>query len=134
MDYQVRITGTGSAFPNRWGTNDEIATVEPGRRPEYQGFDVNIGGVSFGGPPSFFDPYRNPAIEDREEGEYLPYRLADETIGFIDEHREEPFFVALWPYTVHWPMEAPRELVDKYAERPGFADYVSGRRSAPCRS
>ncbi len=118
-----------TAFIGKWhlsGLRSEMSTVEPARRPEFQGFDVNIGGVSFGGPPSYFDPYGNPAIEDREEGEYLTYRLADETMGFIEEHQDEPFFVALWPYTVHWPMEAPQELVDKYADRPGFEDYGDG--------
>ena len=126
-----RLKGAGyaTAFLGKWhlsGTNDELSTREPSRRPEFQGFDVNIGGVSFGGPPSYFDPYRNPAIEDREAGEYLTYRLADEAIGFIDEHKGEPFFVALWPYTVHWPMDAPQELVDKYAHRPGFGDHGNG--------
>jgi arylsulfatase A-like enzyme len=126
-----RLKGAGyaTAFLGKWhlsGTNDEISTLEPGRRPEFQGFDVNIGGVSFGGPPSYFDPYRNPAIEDRQAGEYLTYRLADEAIGFIEEHQDEPFFVALWPYTVHWPMDAPQELVDKYAHRPGFGDHGNG--------
>ena len=126
---QLKGAGYATAFLGKWhlsGTNDEMSTVEPGRRPEYQGFDVNIGGVSFGGPPSYFDPYRNPALEDREQGEYLTYRLADETIGFIEEHQDEPFFIALWPYTVHWPMEAPQALVDKYADRAGFEDYGDG--------
>ena len=47
-----------------------------------------------------------------------------------DEHQDEPFFVALWPYTVHWPMDAPQELVDKYADRPGFEDYGDGVESS----
>ena len=25
----------------------------------------------------------------------------------------------LWNYTVHWPLEAPQELLDKYASRTG---------------
>lgn len=130
---RLKEVGYATSFIGKWhlsGTRDEMETTEPARRPEHQGFDVNVGGVSFGGPPSYFDPYRNPAIEDREEGEYLTYRLADETIGFIEEHRDEPFFVALWPYTVHWPMDAPQELVDKYADRPGFEDYGDGIESA----
>jgi arylsulfatase A len=85
--------------------------TEPSRRPEFQGFDLNIGGTSFGGPP-FFDPYRNPTIEDCRDGEYLPYRLADEAVSFMRENKEDPFFLALWPYTVHWPMEAPAELME----------------------
>ena len=125
----LKGAGYATAFLGKWhisGTNDEISTVEPGRRPEFQGFDVNIGGVSFGGPPSYFDPYRNPAIEDKKQGEYLTYRLAEETMEFIDKNQDTPFFVALWPYTVHWPMEAPQKLVDKYANRQDFLDYGAG--------
>ncbi|MFT4604027.1 MAG: arylsulfatase A [Rhodothermales bacterium] len=138
LDYVTlaeRLDGAGYAngFFGKWhlsGTKDEMTSTEPGRRPEHQGFDVNVGGVSFGGPPSFFDPYQNPAIADRQEGEYLPFRLADETDAFIREHQGEPFFVALWPYTVHWPMEAPAELIAKYADRPGFRDLGDGLEAA----
>jgi arylsulfatase A-like enzyme len=88
--------------------------------PLAQGFDLNIGGCSFGGPPSFFDPYRIDFLEDRKKGEYLPDRLADETITFMREQtaRKKPFYVALFDYTVHWPMEAPEALVAKYQDRP----------------
>lgn len=125
--------GYTSAFLGKWhlsGTRDQMDTVEPGRRPEFQGFDLNIGGVSYGGPPSYFDPYGNPAIQDRQEGEYLTDRLADEAIAFITDNRDRPFFVALWPYTVHWPMDAPQDLVDKYADRPGFRDMGDGVESS----
>jgi len=126
---RLKEAGYANAFLGKWhlsGTNDEMDTVEPGRRPEFQGFDVNIGGVSFGGPPSYFDPYRNPAIEDRREGEYLTNRLADEAVGFMRSHQSQPFFIALWPYTVHWPMDAPEALVQKYEARAGFSDHGEG--------
>ncbi|MDA1028433.1 MAG: sulfatase [Bacteroidetes bacterium] len=130
---RLKDGGYTTGFFGKWhlsGTDREMETVEPSRRPQHQGFDVNVGGLSFGGPPSFFDPYRNPELKDRQEGEYLPFRLADEAMGFIEAHQDEPFFVALWPYTVHWPMEAPQELVDKYANRPGFKDYGDGIESS----
>ncbi len=117
--------GYANAFLGKWhisGIDDEMTSSEPGRRPDRQGFDINVGGTSFGGPRSYFDPYRNPTIVDRREGEYLTDRLADEAISFIHEHQDQPFFVALWPYTVHWPMEAPQELIDKYADRTGLVD------------
>ena len=31
---------------------------------------------------------------------------------------KKPFYVALWNYTVHWPMEAPEEFVAKWADKP----------------
>ena len=122
---RLKEAGYANAFLGKWhisGINAEMESTEPGRRPEHQGFDVNVGGTSFGGPPSYFDPYRNPTIEDRTEGEYLTDRLADEAIAFIREHREGPFFVALWPYTVHWPMDAPQHLIDKYEDRTGLVN------------
>lgn len=87
--------------------------------PEAQGFQLNVGGCSFGGPPTFFDPYRIPTLPDRQPGEYLPDRLADESINFMRAHHSDPFLLCLWPYTVHWPMEAPEALLEKYAERKG---------------
>ena len=95
--------------------------------PLNQGFDINIGGCSYGGPPTFFDPYRIDFLPDRKKGEYLPNRLADEAIAFISEQKskDKPFFVALWNYTVHWPMEAPDKLVEKYKNLPvkGYRDH-----------
>ena len=118
-----------TAFLGKWhlsgrGTAKDGDLAEPKLRPEHQGFDVNVGGCGLGGPPSYFEPYRIPNITPRREGEYLPDRLADEAIDFIRANRSGPFFVALWNYTVHWPMQAPQNLVEKYESRigPGIKD------------
>lgn len=88
-------------------------------RPENQGFGVNIGGCFRGGPPSYFAPYKIPAIKAHEEGEYLPERLADEAIDFVQKNSEGPFYLNWWPYSVHYPMEAREELIEKYRKRVG---------------
>ena len=116
--------GYATAFIGKWhlytGRNEKY-------NPLNQGFDINIGGCSYGGPPTFFDPYRIDFLADRKKGEYLPDRLADETIAFITKQQSanKPFFVALWNYTVHWPMEAPADLLEKYKNLPvrGYRDY-----------
>ncbi len=92
--------------------------------PEKQGFDVNIGGNSSGGPPSYFSPYRNPALKDGAAGEYLPSRLADEAMNFVRSNRGRPFFLNWWPYSVHYPMQAPAELIAKYRQRQEVKDPV----------
>ena len=92
--------------------------------PEKQGFDVNIGGNSGGGPPSYFSPYRNPTLKDGAAGEYLPQRLADEAMNFVRSHRGRPFFLNWWPFSVHYPMQAPDELIAKYRQRQGVKDPV----------
>ncbi|MCH7726636.1 MAG: sulfatase [Planctomycetes bacterium] len=108
--------GYATAFLGKWHL---AGRGDPKFYPEHQGFDLNIGGCAFGGPPTFFDPYRIPTIKNRRKGEYLPDRLADEAIQFMRAKRDEPFALFLWNYTVHWPMEAPKALLEKYATRKG---------------
>ncbi|MHC4170362.1 MAG: sulfatase [Planctomycetota bacterium] len=124
---RLREAGYTTAFLGKWhlsGRGKAGDLAEPKLRPEHQGFDVNVGGCGFGGPPSYFEPYRIPNIKPRREGEYLPDRLADEAIDFVRANRDKPFLVALWNYTVHWPMQAPQNLVEKYESRigPGVKD------------
>jgi len=85
--------------------------------PEQQGFDVNKGGHSAGGPygpGKYFSPYGNPRLEDGPAGEHLPDRLARECSKFIEQHRDEPFFVNFWTYDVHTPLMARKDLLAKY--------------------
>ncbi|HLT61640.1 MAG TPA: sulfatase-like hydrolase/transferase, partial [Microlunatus sp.] len=83
--------------------------------PESHGFEVNIGGCGLGHPPSYFSPYRIPTLVDGPEGEYLTDRLTEEAARLITEHdRERPFFLNLWHYTVHIPIQAPEALTARY--------------------
>lgn len=87
--------------------------------PTTHGFDVNIGGNDRGQPPSYFFPYeRNgiplPGLEEGKENEYITDRLTDEAIGWIEANREKPFFLYLPHYTVHTPLQAKPELIEKY--------------------
>lgn len=88
--------------------------------PEAQGFDINIGGNSRGGPSTgnkYFSPYDNPRMENGPEGEYLPLRLAQETASFVDQHKEQPFFAFLSFYSVHTPLMTTEELELKYLRK-----------------
>jgi len=123
---RLKEAGYANAFIGKWhlsGKQEEMSTTEPTRRPEWQGFDLNVGGCCYGGPPSYFEPYKNPTIQAGKKGEYLTERLSDEAIDFMNEHRDQPFFIALWNYTVHWPMQAPQDLIDKYKARTGLKDH-----------
>lgn len=88
--------------------------------PEYQGFDINIGGWAQGGPfggKQYFSPYGNPRIKDGPDGEHLPDRLATDTVRFIESHRHKPFFAMLSFYSVHVPLVAREDLRKKYARK-----------------
>jgi arylsulfatase A len=85
--------------------------------PEKQGFDLNFGGDHRGQPPSYFFPYGLPGVTTGAKGEYLTDRLTDESLRFIDAHRERPFFLYFPHYAVHTPIQAPAALVEKYRAR-----------------
>lgn len=120
---RLKQAGYATGFIGKWHLShrpgkDAQGPLEPRLRPEFQGFDLNIGGCRMGGPPSYFEPYRIPNITPRQEGDYLPERLADESIDFIKQHQAKPFFLCLWNYSVHYPIQAPKHLIEKYKKRP----------------
>jgi arylsulfatase A-like enzyme len=85
--------------------------------PEHQGFDVNKGGITRGGPYGpgrYFVPYGNPRLPDGPPGEHLPDRLAGEAAAFIEAHRDEPFLAYVSFYSVHTPLMAREDLEAKY--------------------
>jgi arylsulfatase A-like enzyme len=86
--------------------------------PEHQGFDINKGGWSAGSPQGgYFSPYINPRLESGPEGECLTDRLTDESIRFLEEHGDGPFFLYLSYYTVHNPQQARPALIEKYQRK-----------------
>ena len=128
----LKEAGYATGFIGKWHLShtkakDAEGSLEPRLRPEFQGFDLNVGGCSNGGPPSYFEPYRIPNIPPRKEGDYLPERLADECISFMDQKRDEPFFLCWWNYSVHYPIQAPVHLIEKYKNREGVKrpDYMA---------
>jgi len=93
--------------------------------PENQGFDINMGGVHRGWPPSHFDPYTRALpnskevldienLQGRNPGEYLADRLTDEALKFIENNKDRRFFCYLPHYAVHTPIQAKEELIPKY--------------------
>ncbi|MBT3192099.1 MAG: sulfatase [Verrucomicrobia bacterium] len=89
-----------------------------GRRPyhpENHGYEVNIGGQSWGGPRSYFTPYQNDMLEDGPDGEYLTDRLGREAAGqMVASGDNRPFFISLWTYAVHSPYQGKEEYISKY--------------------
>ena len=126
---RLSAAGYATAHVGKWHLshmvpNQQGGVTEKDLRPDKQGFALNIGGYSGGGPPSYFSPYRIPTLADGKEGEYLPDRLADEAIAFIREHKSGPFFLNWWPYSVHYPLQAREAVIAKYRQRGGLKDPI----------
>ena len=117
----LRAAGYDTAFMGKWHLAPQRVPDAADWFPDRQGFDLNLGGDGMGGPGRFFAPYSFPNLESKAEGEYLPYRIGDEAEAYLRAHAasdsEDPFFLALWHYTVHWPMDAPADLLAKYEAR-----------------
>lgn len=120
---KLRDAGYYTAHIGKWHLGDAVAY------PQAHGFDVNIGGTLWGAPEAFFYPYSSeyrryfdgwryvPDLEPGREGDYLTDRLTDKAIDIIEQRRDEPFFLNLWYYTVHTPIEGKPDVVEKYRRK-----------------
>ena len=116
---ELKKQGYVTGFIGKWhlagdgslSTKDGI--VNRDWQPEQYGFDINIAGCAYGQPRSWFDPYQNGTITNRKQGEYLTDRLGDEAAAFIQTNKGKAFHLTLWFYSVHTPIKAPKELVQK---------------------
>lgn len=108
-----RRNGYSTFFTGKW----HLAESEE-HYPTSFGFDVNIGGNKTGHPAGgYFSPYKNPQLPDGPKGEYLTDRLTNEMIKFLKTNKDKPFFAYLSYYTVHLPMQAKQDKIDKYKKK-----------------
>jgi arylsulfatase A-like enzyme len=108
---RLQNAGYATAILGKWHLSPD---------PIPYGFDVNIGGTHSGSPPrGYYPPHPNaPGLEDAPEGEYLTDRLSDEAVRFIRGHKDRPWCVYLTHFAVHTPLDAKKELVEKYRAKP----------------
>ena len=93
--------------------------------PGANGFDINIAGHRMGQPGSFHFPYQSeqhpstnvPGMEAGTDGDYLTDVLTDRAIEFIEGNQERPFFLNMWYYTVHTPIEPRADKLEKYRQK-----------------
>ena len=104
----LQKAGYKTCMAGKWHLSDD---------PIPYGFDANFGGNHKGHPPSYFSPYKNPALPDGLEGEHLPERLSRDISNWIMENKEESFFVYFPFYSVHTPVQGRDDLTKKYEEK-----------------
>ncbi len=116
---RLKAAGYRTGFVGKWHlAGADWKTKDTSLFPESYGFDVNVAGNAMGGPGTFFAPIRMPNYEAGEEGDYLPDLMAQEAVDFVAAPRgeDEPFFLCLWTYTVHYPIQATPELLARYSD------------------
>ncbi|TAD92672.1 MAG: DUF4976 domain-containing protein [Bacteroidetes bacterium] len=108
----LKKAGYRTFFAGKWhlGENENFGPLQ-------HGFDKNLGGNHTGHPAGgYFSPYQNPQLPDGPNGEYLTDRLTDETMAFIRQNDNRPFFAFMPYYSVHLPLQGKPDTVEKYRQ------------------
>lgn len=90
--------------------------------PLQHGFDVDIPHTPEAGPVgSYLAPWKFGAIpqsrgfKEKTQLEHIEDRMGDEAVQWLrDLSDEQPFFMNYWMFSVHGPLDAKPELVEKY--------------------
>jgi arylsulfatase A-like enzyme len=96
----LKAQGYTSACIGKWHLGDAAPF-----RPADRGFDV----VYRKDRGAYFN----------KQGEYLTDRLTDEAVKFVEANRDDPFFLYLSHHAVHTPIQAKKELIEKYKKKKG---------------
>ena len=88
--------------------------------PLEHGFDVDVPhhpgpgpAGSYVAPWKFKDFDHDPDIPD----EHIEDRMAKEAVAFMEKHKDEPFFLNYWMFSVHAPFDAKQSLIDEYRKK-----------------
>lgn len=88
--------------------------------PLEHGFDVDVPhhpgpgpAGSYVAPWKFKDFDHDPDIPD----EHLEDRMAKEAVSFMEQHKDESFFLNYWMFSVHAPFDAKQVLIDDYQKK-----------------
>ncbi len=101
--------------------------------PLQQGFDVDFPHWPGPGPAgSYVAPWKFPAalnVLPTTPHEHIEDRMADEAIKFIKAHRDQPFYLNYWAFSVHAPYDAKPALIEKYRSKAAKLPPGSGQRN-----
>jgi len=100
----LKAAGYKTACIGKWHLGDK----EP-FRPEDRSFDVVF--------------RRNRRGHFTADGRYLTDVLTDESLKFIEQNRDKPFFLYLAHHTVHTPIQAKKEIIEKYKKKKPSAEH-----------
>lgn len=114
LAHALRENGYDTWHVGKWHLGPENAY------PDKRGFDVNVGGCEYGMPThGYFAPWKLPVLQgdDVPEGTYLDDHLTDKAVELIRGSGENPFFLNLWYYLVHTPIQAKDADIAYFEEK-----------------
>ncbi|MEJ1238053.1 sulfatase [Chryseolinea sp. T2] len=107
----LKAKGYSTAIVGKWHLGEAPSD------PTKHGFDMHIpAGWSKGWPLAYDAPFKLPNY-DGKPGEYLTDRLTTDALQYIEDHRDQPFFLYFSHFAVHDPIEGRKDLVEKYKKK-----------------
>lgn len=83
---------------------------------------------------SLADPYKEESYAKFNQKEYAPKRIHEKALSFIEENKDNPFFMYYASPLPHLPLQAPKKYVDKYIDVFGEEEpYMGDKGYFPCR-
>lgn len=88
--------------------------------PLQQGFDTDVPHWPGPGPAgSFVAPWKFPDF-DADPGEpdqHIEDRMAKEAVAWLERHKDRPFYLNYWMFSVHAPFDAKKALIEQCRAR-----------------
>ncbi|MFO0869670.1 MAG: sulfatase [Pirellulales bacterium] len=110
----LREAGYATGHFGKWHLGSEPYS------PLQQGFDVDRPHHPGPGPAgSYVAPWKFSqfAPDPGVPNQHIEDRLAREAVAFMEQHRDRPFFLNYWMFSVHAPFDAKRSLIEKHRAR-----------------
>ena len=88
--------------------------------PLQHGFDVDVPHWPGPGPAgSFVAPwkFKDFDADPAEPNQHIEDRMAKEAAAFMEKHRDRPFYLNYWMFSVHAPFDAKKALLEKHRAR-----------------
>lgn len=115
----LKESGYATAHFGKWhlGHNRE-KNPEDRYEPKDQGFDFDFPHApkAAGPGPSYLAPWgfiKDPEITD-EAGKHIEDRMSAEAAKYINSHKDQPFYMNYWAYSVHSPWTARADYIDHF--------------------
>jgi arylsulfatase A-like enzyme len=107
----LKAAGYATAHFGKWHLGP------PPYSPLQHGFDTDIPHWPGPGPAgSFVAPWKfkdfdpDPGMPDQ----HIEDRMAKEAVAWMEKHKDGPFFLNYWQFSVHAPFDAKKDLIEKY--------------------
>lgn len=114
----MREAGYATSFFGKWHLGHAPSI------PENHGFDHVKGGRWHSGPPGadrarqYFPPFDCETLQpEPSKDTHVDEHLTDLAIEYMRAHKEKPFFMCFWPYSVHAPFQSKPELIEEWKGR-----------------